>query len=131
MKKVTAFIFAMFMGLLFVTWAQSAEILLTTPLSRPSVAERVRVDHVGWNPLGKQISVRLSLGYYDGSAWVETKDDHIIIKNVVDNPSTPEDETNAQYDAFKVLLEMTDLVTTPIDKLILQQFGGAYVGTLE
>lgn len=108
-------------------------IKLTTPLTRPNpvdyacLVEQYR-GAVDWR-VGKEIAVRISLGYFDGVAytgtWMETAQRNFRVENLpakADDPNTPLDETVAadpQYDNFTAAVKAVDLNVTSIEKLIL------------
>lgn len=80
-------IIGLIIGLLFSVPAFAANcILLNTPGAKPVFYDRACLDHYSIHDQTRQMSVRISFGYYDASAkWVETADRHA---QLVDKPES-------------------------------------------
>ena len=133
MKKALGLTFVLSLAITGVLWA--AGINLTTPTTKPSYSETVRVTYIGLDINDKSFKIRLSFGYWDAGTWVETKVDLkrvVNIPGVADNPDTPENEYVPAKLAYDNLLKAFRTMgpTDTEEKIILRGSLKEHPGTI-
>lgn len=95
--------------------------------------DSVKLDHIGWYPERKEVSVRFSLGYIDAfGSWIERKDRHIVIKNIPDatSPDGSIVPADNQYDNLMAAINARPS-TISMEQFILEAYGNAlFPGTI-
>lgn len=85
----------------------------------------VRLDHVGWHPERKEVSIRFSLGYTDPAGdWVERRDRHLTVRNQPEatDPAGAIIPADNQYD--NLMKEINDKPAgVKIEQFIMEKYG--------
>lgn len=134
MKKILAFTFTILIGLMFLRWASSAEIILTAPISQTALS-RVRVSNISDHPDRSQMSIRLSIGYTTASgSWVEIQDYHELVENipaVLDDPKTPENEAKLAQPKYNDLQTLIKTSGKTAEEIILNRARTRFPGVIQ
>lgn len=99
-----------------------AKKVLTIIQAKPNFADTVRLDHVGYHPQRREMSIRLSFGYFEGLEWKETGGSNAVIKDQAAIGVDGEvDYVPAKLDftAFEKSFKATSFKTTSLESWIL------------